>query len=83
MVLVYHHQVAALEEEIARLRTIAAYWESEAVLRASTLANDLTLRTREAELEAARIRRAVEKLAADDLSAESLRARLDALSLDS
>lgn len=79
LLLVSQRQIVDLKAEVAELERRAAYWENEAVLRAATLANDLTLRARQAELAAAEIRAALRDLAGRNLSAETLIAGLGAL----
>jgi hypothetical protein len=82
LLLVSQRQIADLRFELAGLERVAAYWESEAVLRAVTIANDLALRVRQAELDASQMRGALRELARQDLTAETLRARLNALDLE-
>lgn len=69
--------LASQQTRLAKAERAAAYWESEAVLRASTVANDMALRLKDAEIEQRRLRRRVRAvLASDNSDVAALRAQL-------
>lgn len=70
-------RISELRNENSALRHKAARSQEEAALRATTIANDLMLRTREAELSYDRLITAVRMLAADrDFADRAARRRL-------